>query len=234
MNHMTSYRNAGTVKVRLGRLLILLCAAFLIGIVIGVPSGYAVKSHITGNSEAKGQPMVNESDEKEILVYGAYDDRIFTEEISIDWSPGDMEFTPLDVELDEDIQEFTFYLCAGYNIDFSLVMALMEHESSYDADVVSRTNDYGLMQINQVNHEWLTETIGVTDYLDPYQNIRAGCFILRKLFEKYQSADMVLMAYNMGEAGASRLWEQGIFSTSYSESVLDIQRQLNEQLEEGR
>lgn len=110
-------------------------------------------------------------------------------------------------------------------------MALIQHESSFDPNVISNTNDYGYMQINAINHDWLTETIGVTDYTDPYQNIRAGVFVLRKLFERYQDTDMVLMAYNMGENGASRLWEKGIFETDYTQSILTIQEQFNDQLE---
>lgn len=131
----------------------------------------------------------------------------------------------------EEQQEFVYYLCSGYNLDFSLVMALIQHESSFEPNVISSTNDYGYMQINAINHDWLTETIGVTDYTDPYQNIRAGVFVLRKLFERYQDTNMVLMAYNMGENGASRLWEKGIFETDYTQSILTIQEQFNDQLE---
>ena len=132
----------------------------------------------------------------------------------------------------EEQQEFLFYLCAGYNIDFTLAMAVIQQESSFRPDVIAG-NDYGLMQINTINHDWLTETIGVTDYLDPYQNMRAGCFILRKLFERYQEPELVLMCYNMGETGAGRLWEQGVFSTNYTQKVLTYQHQFNEQLEGG-
>lgn len=198
---------------------------------VGGVSGYALKTHITAKDKQKEETQTSEQVQSEFVVYGAYDDRIFTQEMSLDWGVGDLEFTPLDVAMNEEQQEFLFYLCAGYNLDFTLVMALIEHESSYRADIVSKSNDYGLMQINTINHDWLTETIGVTDYTDPYQNMRAGCFILRKLFEKYQDADMVLMAYNMGETGASRLWEKGVFSTDYTESILNIQQKFNEQLE---
>ena len=90
-------------------------------------------------------------------------------------------------------------------------------------DGISSTNDYGLMQINACNHEWLTEELGITDFIDPYENIKAGLFILRGLFEKYDSTSKVLMAYNMGENGASKLWEQGIFESNYSKDVLQRQ-----------
>ncbi len=39
------------------------------------------------------------------------------------------------------------------------------------------------------------------------------------------------MAYNMGEDGAARLWEKGIYSTDYTEKILNYQTQFNEQLE---
>ena len=110
-------------------------------------------------------------------------------------------------------------------------MAMIQQESGFNGNSISRTGDYGLMQINQMNHEQLTETLGVTDYLDPYQNIRAGVFTLRKLFERYQDTDMVLMAYNMGENAASCLWGKGIFKTDYTQSILTIQKQFNDQLE---
>ena len=51
--------------------------------------------------------------------------------------------------MDDDLQEFIYYLSAGYNIDFTLAMAVIQHESSFRSDVVSSTNDYGLMQINK-------------------------------------------------------------------------------------
>ena len=55
-------------------------------------------------------------------------------------------------------------------------------------------------------------------------------FILRKLFEKYEDPELVLMAYNMGEDGAKTLWEQGIFETNYTKSVLSIQARINERM----
>ena len=56
-------------------------------------------------------------------------------------------------------------------------------------------------------------------------------FILRKLFEKYETPAKVLMAYNMGEGGASYLWRQGIFEINYSKSVFQYQQKFNEEIE---
>ena len=227
MNYSKNLRKAAMAK----RVIILLCIATFLGLAVGGVSGYALKAHITAKDGKKGQIHINEQADTQTLVYGAYDDRCFTEEVSLDWGAGDLDFTPLDCRMPEEEQEFVFYLCSAYNIDFTLVMALIEHESHFDSTAISKTNDYGYMQINIRNHEWLTETLGVTDYTDPYQNIRAGVFVIRKLFERYQDSELVLMAYNMGENGAGRLWDKGIFTTDYTQEVLNIQQRFIEQLE---
>lgn len=161
----------------------------------------------------------------DVLIYGAPDGKIyeggFPESYELE---NDFVFTTeIPVTFGEDLQEFTYYLSAAYDVDYTLVLAIISKESAFMPDGISSTNDYGLMQINACNHEWLTEELGITDFIDPYENIKAGLFILRGLFEKYDSTSKVLMAYNMGENGASKLWEQGIFESNYSKDVLQRQ-----------
>jgi hypothetical protein len=164
----------------------------------------------------------------ETLIYGRVaDGKIFDGDMSVSYESEDTLFVPLDVPLDSDVQEFIYYLSKGYNMDFTFVMAIIQQESDYQPDAVSNTDDYGLMQINKVNHGYITDEIGVTNYLDPYENVRAGMFILRKLFEKYETPEKVLMAYNLGESGAKALWDKGVFETNYSKSVQRIQSELN-------
>lgn len=169
--------------------------------------------------------------QSEVLIFGKLDGRLFKGELPINWENDVSKFVPLDVPMDKDLQEFTFYLSSAYNIDFTFVMALMKQESDFQSDVVSATNDYGLMQINEINHPYLKEQLEITDFLDPYDNIKAGMFVLRKLFEKYKTPEKVLMAYNMGEIGASKLWEQGVFENNYSKNVLRYQQDFFEELE---
>lgn len=47
--------------------------------------------------------------------------------------------------------------------------------------------------------------------------------MLSELISKYDSVTLALMAYNNGEAGAKRLWDDGIYSTSYTRNVLSKQ-----------
>lgn len=132
------------------------------------------------------------------------------------------EPTIYNIDLSEDLQEYTYNMCLNYGIvdHYEIVLAMMWQESNYRADLISSTNDYGIMQINKCNHEWLSETLGITDFLDAKQNINAGTYIISKLLHKYDNEHEALMAYNMGEGGAARCWEQGIYSSHYSRAIM--------------
>ena len=207
-------------KTAKGRFAMVLAIDLILGILIGTLAGFLIwhKTEPTGTED----PVQITDDTK---TYGTADGRVFTSEVN--WVGSDApDFSPLDVDMDEDLQEYVFNLCYCYNIDWTLVMALIEKESQYQSNVISKTDDYGLMQINKSNFEWLTDVTGVTDFLNAKDNIRCGVFVLRKLFEKYDDPCKVLMAYNMGENGAGKLWDMGIYQTEYSQDVLTIQQRM--------
>lgn len=164
------------------------------------------------------EPEAPEPKNEPVVLYGTIE---YVESTNMHEWETDADFQAVDCVLDVDVQEFTYYLAYGYKIDFYLLMALMEQESLYKADTISGSGDYGLMQINKCNHEWLSEELGITDFLDPYQNIMAGTYEIYRLFEKYGDTNKVLMAYNMGESGARKLWNQGIYETEYTRSIAE-------------
>lgn len=135
------------------------------------------------------------------------------------------------VAMPEELQSYIWLLCCNYGIDehYELIYALIKHESKFDAAAVSRSSDYGLMQINECNHEWLSEELGIVDFLDPYENVHGGIHMIASLLHKYDVPD-ALMAYNMGENGAVKLWRRGIHSTTYTEQVLDYYKQFTEDI----
>ena len=224
---MNYSRNISTRNKRRLRNIII---SWLIVLVIGFMIGFSIGEVGQADSvEALAQFS-------EVEPYGTIDGKTFDWGLAENWTSGaELGFIPLEVELDEELQEFIYCLSYGYNIDYAFVMGLIEAESNYQVDVVSSTNDYGLMQINTVNHEWLNEKLGVTDFLDPYQNTRSGIYILRNLFEKYEDPEKVLMAYNMGETGAKRLWDKGIYETDYTnkviKNIMKIKNYINERME---
>ena len=127
-----------------------------------------------------------------------------------------------DCPLSHDLQDYIRQLCETENVPMGLVIAMIDKESTFRASVVSATDDYGLMQINVINHEWLSEQYDITDFLDPYQNVFCGIKILSGHLENYDGdLSRALMAYNMGAGGARRLWNQGIYSTSYTTYILN-------------
>lgn len=134
--------------------------------------------------------------------------------------PVEPKIAYFDVPLSTDLQDYIFSLCESNNVPVALIMAMIETESSFRANIISGTNDYGLMQINSINHEWLSEEYGITDFLDPYQNVFCGITIIAGHLEKTDGdITKALMRYNCGPTGAWRLWDKGIYSTSYTEKI---------------
>lgn len=56
--------------------------------------------------------------------------------------------------------------------------------------------------------------------------------LLNALFNTYDDPALVLMAYNMGETGALRLWDQGIYTSNYVNEIFEIQIELYESVME--
>lgn len=133
-----------------------------------------------------------------------------------------------DVPLSDSLQRYIYEICADENVPVTLVMAMIEHESGFDPEAVSPADDYGLMQINAVNHEWLKEEYRCADMMNPYQNVFCGISIISSYIDKYGELDKALMAYNMGNYGAQKAWKNGVTSIAYSEEILSLMKEYEE------
>lgn len=138
-----------------------------------------------------------------------------------------------DVPLSHSLQRYIYEICADENVPVSLVMAMIEHESSFNPEEVSSTDDYGLMQINTVNHSSLEEQYKTADFMNPYQNVFCGIKMIGSYISSYGDYNKALMAYNMGEYGAEKAWENGIESTSYSKSILALMEQYEQEVNDA-
>lgn len=118
-----------------------------------------------------------------------------------------------------DLQETMQACCEEYGVPYALALAVADVESRFDPDAASGTNDYGLMQINKVNHGWLMEQ-GI-DPMTPAGNIEAGVLFLSDYLTAYEDPEMAVMAYNCGPSGARALWEAGTYQTEHSRKVMD-------------
>lgn len=121
--------------------------------------------------------------------------------------------------LSHEEQEITQKYCAEYGVPYALGLAMAEVETHFDPDAVSEGGDYGLMQINPINHGWLLERgLDVHTYDG---NIASGILIISEHLTKYNGDKaMALMAYNCGPTGAQKLWDVGVYETDYTRKVL--------------
>ena len=124
------------------------------------------------------------------------------------------------VPLSHSLQQYIYEICADNDLSVSLVIALIDQESNFNPECVSDTNDYGLMQINECNFQWVKEDYNSVDMFNPYQNVYCGINILAGYLHKYDDDyTKALMCYNLGEYGASKAWENGIFCTDYTKAI---------------
>jgi hypothetical protein len=118
-----------------------------------------------------------------------------------------------EIPLSRELQEYTFAQCRENGLSYELVLALMWRESRFQVTAVgynrNGTCDNGVMQINDVNRGWLMSELGITDLMDPRQNIAAGTTMLGRLAAKY-GEHKALMAYQYGETGMKRKLAQGV------------------------
>jgi soluble lytic murein transglycosylase-like protein len=131
-----------------------------------------------------------------------------------------------DIKLSKELQDYTYQLCKNKGLDYELVLAVMYTESHFKPNIVSKTNDYGLMQINKCNHGWIKRDLGLNNMLDPKQNIQAGVAMLNGHVKKYGVSHKALMAYNMGTGGMKKAVSRGRSSSTYSRLILKRRKDL--------
>ena len=133
-----------------------------------------------------------------------------------------------DIPLSEDIQKYAYNKCQESGIDYSIFLGLMRKESSFNPEIISKTNDYGLCQINKGNHNWMREVFGSDwDPMNPYDNIDASIFMLSKYTKDYNCDNyhVLLMNYNMGHGNAVECFNSGIYSSKYSRAIMDYAKE---------
>lgn len=127
--------------------------------------------------------------------------------------------------LSSDLQDWVYEMCAEYGIagHEKLIIAQLYCESSYRADAISKTNDYGIAQINHCNHKRLSEKLGITDFLDARQSIRCGVYMMADgLKTNSGEEEKALVAYNMGQSKVNK----GVVSSKYSRRVIKIKNNM--------
>lgn len=126
------------------------------------------------------------------------------------------------IPLDKDLQEYVWELCVYLEIPecYETILAIMWQETHFDPSLTSITNDYGLMQINEINIAVLHDTLGITDIMAVDQNICSGVYLFALNYTQFGNINEALMAYNMGPTATRNCLANGTYSAAYSRSVI--------------
>lgn len=81
-----------------------------------------------------------------------------------------------------------------HGVDPEVIRAIIRQESAGDSSAISNKGAQGLMQLMPGT----AKELGVTDSLDPFQNIMAGTKYFKQQLDRFGSRDLALAAYNAG------------------------------------
>lgn len=108
-------------------------------------------------------------------------------------------FNPIDVRhaYDDLIAE----AAERYNLDPHIIRAVMQTESAFNTMAVSPVGALGLMQLMPA----VAEELGVTDPMDPRQNIMGGALYLKRLLTAHRgNVKLALASYNAGPGNVAK------------------------------
>lgn len=94
------------------------------------------------------------------------------------------------------------HYCQHYGVDQELVKIVIEKESRFNPNAVSRSGAIGLMQLMPET----AEILGVKDPYNPRDNIKGGVKYLRDLFDVFDGdLELTLAAYHAGPSRVKKL-----------------------------
>lgn len=127
---------------------------------------------------------------------------------------------PTQVSGNSDIESLIAQVGQKYGVDSNLIRQVVRAESSFDPGAVSQAGAMGLMQLMPGT----AQSYGVTNPMDPAQNLDGGTHFLRDLLDRFQgNVPLALAAYNAGPGAVDKY--QGI--PPYQETQNYVQKIMN-------
>ena len=111
-------------------------------------------------------------------------------------------------------------LCWEYGVDYEMVKAVIQTESSWNHKAVSTSGAIGLMQVlpSTAMSEFQTPK---EDLFDPYVNVTVGIKYLSKLDEHFDDLESTLTAYSHGPTVTRKYSSRYISNNFYVKRVLN-------------
>ncbi|OON93691.1 MAG: lytic transglycosylase [Candidatus Epulonipiscioides saccharophilum] len=97
-----------------------------------------------------------------------------------------------------------------YNINELFIYSIIQTESHFNANAISRSGARGCMQIMEKTGYWIAQELQIEDYehsdlFNPYINIHIGSWYISRLIQNYQgNVNLALAAYNGGSGNVSK------------------------------
>lgn len=141
------------------------------------------------------------------------------------------------IELEPIMQFHVWNLCQEYDADYDLILSIMKAESNYNSTAYNTTNsngttDYGYMQINSRNNNWVDDLAGRDlDLSNPIENVEAGILIYQ-FYEAYwlnhniTGDKLIQYSLNSYNAGINGYRNMGLISRSYDRKIVEFKENL--------
>ncbi|MDO5125876.1 MAG: lytic transglycosylase domain-containing protein [Ruminococcus sp.] len=101
-------------------------------------------------------------------------------------------------------EEYVLKYSEEYDFDPRFVFAIIHTESHFDPNATSEVGARGLMQLMEDAYNWVKFRLDDTrehtydDMYDPELNIQYGTYMLKYLYDKYDSYELTAAAYHSG------------------------------------
>lgn len=133
----------------------------------------------------------------------------------------------------DELKSYTQSVCDEYNVDYSLALGVIYNESRFQSGLThvnsNGTVDYGLMQVNEVNFDYLNKTLGVrsmSELLDDRTGIKCGVQLLAYHKQYTGNDSAALLRYQIGAGKYKQYLRKGRYTNQTHQQVLTYQSEL--------